>query len=257
MHSPSPTSSRLREFAEAPGAFLHAAPGVEIVDRSRYHAVVVGGGRYVNASRLRFEPAEAAEVLVEVHALAPTGIASWLTPSRVLADALRQAGARDPEPPLEPSFTALATDREPPHVDGVDVKRGETFDDFLAGLEIQPASGGYSAEAAARRRAEAAETYARRRKRPGGEWLAFIDGEPVAWAGAVAGTLGLFLEGGATLPAARGRGAYRALVRARWDDAVARGTPALVVHAQETSRPILERCGFDVVCTMYELESAP
>jgi len=25
--------------------------------------------------------------------------------------------------------------------------------------------------------------------------------------------------------------------------------------AQETSRPILERCGFDVVCTMYELES--
>ena len=35
-----------------------------------------------------------------------------------------------------------------------------------------------------------------------------------------------------TLPDARGRGAYRALVRARWDDAVRRGTPALVVHAE-------------------------
>ena len=53
------------------------------------------------------------------------------------------------------------------------------------------------------------------------------------------------------------RGLYRALVRARWDYAAELGTPALVVHAQETSRSILERCGFEVVCTMYELESDP
>ena len=45
--------------------------------------------------------------------------------------------------------------------------------------------------------------------------------------------------------------------RARWDEAAARGTPALVVQAQETSRPILERCGFEVVCTMYEVEHDP
>ena len=37
---------------------------------------------------------------------------------------------------------------------------------------------------------------------------------------------------------------YRALVRARWDDAVAAGQPALVVHAGAMSRPILERLGF-------------
>jgi predicted GNAT family N-acyltransferase len=60
-----------------------------------------------------------------------------------------------------------------------------------------------------------------------------------------------------TLPSARGRGAYRALIAARWDEAVARGTPALAVQAQETSRPILERCGFEVVCTMYEVEHDP
>jgi GNAT superfamily N-acetyltransferase len=257
MRSPSPTSSQLREFAEAPGAFLPAAPGVEVVDDARYHAVVVGGGRYVNASRLRFRPSEAAEALAEVHALAPNGTASWITPSRVLVDALREAGAHDPEPPLEPSFTALATDREPPRVDGVEIRRVEGYDDFLAGLEIQLASGGFSTDAAARRRAEAPETYARRKKRPGGEWLAFLDGEPVAWAGASACTVGLFLEGGATMPAARGRGAYRALVRARWDFAVELGTPLVAVHAQEGSRRILERCGFEVVCTMYELESRP
>jgi len=256
MRSRSPTSSPLRNFAEAPGAFLHATPGAQIFDRGRYHAVVVGGGRYVNASRLRFEPSEAREVLDEVHALAPTGTASWITSSHALATALREEGAHDPEPPLEPAFTALATDREPPRVGDVEVRRVETYDDFLTGLEIELASSGFTDEGAARRRAEAPETYARRRARPGGEWLAFLGGEPVAWAGALAGPVGLFLAGGATLPAARGRGAYRALVRARWDHAVELGTPMLVVHAQDRSRRILERCGFEVVCTMYELESS-
>jgi len=192
-----------------------------------------------------------------VHALAPRAIGSWITPSRELVEALRAAGARDPEPPLLPSFTALATDQEPSPVEGVLVRRVETYADFLIGLEIMLAASDFGEEGAAGQRAEAQETYARRRARRGGEWLAHVDGEPVAWAGAVAGPRGLLLAGGATLPAARGRGAYRALVRARWDDAVARGTPALVVHAQQTSRPILERCGFQVVCTMYELESDP
>jgi predicted GNAT superfamily acetyltransferase len=54
---------------------------------------------------------------------------------------------------------------------------------------------------------------------------------------------------------ARGRGAYRALVRARWDDAVARGTPALVTEAlPDTSYPILKRVGFVDVCTIRRLE---
>ena len=54
--------------------------------------------------------------------------------------------------------------------------------------------------------------------------------------------------GGATLPEARGRGVYRALVAARWEDAVARGTPALVTQAGAQSRPILARLGFRELC---------
>jgi predicted N-acetyltransferase YhbS len=55
----------------------------------------------------------------------------------------------------------------------------------------------------------------------------------------------LWLAGGATLPSFRGRGIYRALVRARWDDAVRLGADALVVIANvDTSYPILERLGF-------------
>jgi hypothetical protein len=51
----------------------------------------------------------------------------------------------------------------------------------------------------------------------------------------------------------RGRGIYRALVRARWDEAVRRGTPALVVQAGRMSKPILERLGFETVCEMHAL----
>jgi hypothetical protein len=46
-------------------------------------------------------------------------------------------------------------------------------------------------------------------------------------------------------------------LRARWDEAVRLGAPALVVHAQETSRPILERCGFERVAILHELASGP
>jgi GNAT superfamily N-acetyltransferase len=228
-----------------------------VFDRERYYAAVVAGGKYVNATRLRFSPAEAQEVFDEVRALAPKAIGSWITSSRELADALREAGARDPEPPLVPAFTALATEREPAAVDGVEVLKVETFEDSLRGLDVDLSSSGHTEDSAARRRAEAQERYARTHARPGGEWLALQDGVVVAFASAIAGPRGLYLAGGATLPEARGRGCYRALVRARWDFAVARGTPALVVHAGEASRPILERCGFERVCTMYELESRP
>jgi predicted acetyltransferase len=60
-----------------------------------------------------------------------------------------------------------------------------------------------------------------------------------------------------TLAEARGRGAYRALVRERWDEAVRRGTPALVVHAEEPSRRILERIGFERAAAIVELVSDP
>jgi len=66
---------------------------------------------------------------------------------------------------------------------------------------------------------------------------------------------GVALMGGAVLPEARGRGLYRALVRARWDDAVERGTPALAVMANpDTSYPILRRLGFEDVCVVRRLE---
>ena len=63
----------------------------------------------------------------------------------------------------------------------------------------------------------------------------------------------MILFGGATLPAARGRGAYRALVAARAAEAEKRGTPTLVTHAGQMSRPILERLGFEPVARIDRL----
>jgi hypothetical protein len=86
-------------------------------------------------------------------------------------------------------------------------------------------------------------------------FLAEIDGRPAATAMSIPSERGVLLIAGSTAAWARGRGLYRGLVRARWDDAVARGTPGLVVMANpETSYPILKRLGFEDVCTVRRLE---
>ena len=55
--------------------------------------------------------------------------------------------------------------------------------------------------------------------------------------------------GGATLPAWRGRGIYRALVAHRANLAAERGRHYIEVDASDDSRPILERLGFVAVTT--------
>jgi len=83
---------------------------------------------------------------------------------------------------------------------------------------------------------------------------AWLDGRLVGGGRSICTPRGVLLSGGGTLPTVRGRGVYRALVRARWDDAASRGTPALAVQAGALSQPILERLGFEKVCTFHRLE---
>lgn len=138
---------------------------------------------------------------------------------------------------------------EPPETgatDGVGVRMIESRADFDASDEIMSAGFGVTEEEHAALVASAAGRYAAYlRRRDYLRFLARVDGEPVAAAAANACELGLFLGGAATVPGARGRGAYRALVRARWDEAVRRGTPALVIQAGAMSGPILTRIGFE------------
>ena len=86
-----------------------------------------------------------------------------------------------------------------------------------------------------------------RRRAEEATFLALIDGRPVASGSILFCPFAGFLSGAATLPDARGRGVFRALVRARWEEAERRGTPALVVGAGAMSRPILAQIGFRLV----------
>jgi GNAT superfamily N-acetyltransferase len=80
-------------------------------------------------------------------------------------------------------------------------------------------------------------------------YLARIDGRAVATADItwLADERAVFMGGALTLPEWRGRGAYRALVHARWRDATAAGRPLLVTQSEPMSQPILLRLGFEVV----------
>lgn len=79
--------------------------------------------------------------------------------------------------------------------------------------------------------------------------VVFVDGEPVSCGRVDLPSQGEFagLFGGATLPAFRGRGLYRATVAARAQIARAHGYRWLYVDALPTSRPILERLGFEQI----------
>jgi GNAT superfamily N-acetyltransferase len=160
-----------------------------------------------------------------------------------LADRLLADGARR-EPGM---LTAMVLDHEPPPgPDDIAVRRVMGFEDFVLSQEITIAGFGFSPEEAAAERAAYEASWAHWRTEPDRTlFLAVLEGRAIAEAGMAPTIPGPFvLSGGATLPDARGRGAYRALVRARWEEAVRRGTPALVVQASPMSRPILERSGF-------------
>lgn len=215
-----------------------------VVDDQRFHLTVSADGRNATVCRIRTD--DVADVFREVREHAPQARMIWITDGNREAE-LRALGCRDQDPPLTSHIAALATVKPPPAVHGIEVRRVESYDDFRVAMEV--ANAGWETNVTG----DPAARWERHRERPGGDWVAVLDGEPAAYAGAIAGPHGLFLTGGVTLRRARGRGAYRALVRARWEEAVRRGTPALVVHAEEASRRVLERIGFERVGDVVEL----
>jgi hypothetical protein len=139
---------------------------------------------------------------------------------------------------------------------GIDVRRVESFEDFAAAREVQ-----WDAFAIPDERREVQRPHMRNEFDEAIEhgtpltFLATLDGKPAATGMALPSERGVFLIAGSTATWARGRGLYRALVRARWDYAFERGTPALVTEALiGTSYPILRRLGFAEVCTIRRFE---
>jgi|HubBroStandDraft_6_1064221.scaffolds.fasta_scaffold771700_2 GNAT superfamily N-acetyltransferase len=202
--------------------------------------------------RLRLAPGEVEAAVAEVRALFLSRgrrVLTWeIGPSSAPPDLVDRLLALGMVPDDEPEVAGMVLVKPPVETPGgVTVRPIETFEAFRAHALIYRRCFGRGAPPPDDD--EIAKEYERRRGREPRlvRYLAYVDGAPIAGADALYLDHAVVLCGGATLPEARGRGAYRALVQARWDEAVARGTPALVVQAGSMSRPILERLGFEEV----------
>jgi len=253
----------LRNLAEDPDFYLLPPEEGERIADERFCLLIASERRRADVCRLRLseEPRlledAVEEILDRVRGITTVvwNVGSSAQPADLPAR-LRALGLREPDPPLDAVAAAMILTEEPVSVDDVEVRRIETFDDHLIGLEILLAADTWSAEARAGKRARAEKTFELQRRRGDLQWLACLDGTPVAWAAAERASPGLFLAGGATLPEARGHGCYRALVRARWDEAVRLGLPGLAVQAQyASSAPILRGLGFVEAATIHTLQS--
>jgi hypothetical protein len=151
-------------------------------------------------------------------------------------------------PDEEPFAVGMVLTQEPPEPPpGVTARAVETFEEYRAAAVIQRRAFGMSEEDMEREAERDAERWESREESASVTFLAWVEGRPAAAATGTYADAGAILFGGGTLPDARGRGAYRALVRARWDEAARRGKPALVTQAGRMSRPILRRLGFQEV----------
>ncbi len=235
------------EIAENANTYTPLGPNDERIVTDRY-VLWMGLGYSPSANvaqRFRFEPGELDEVRAEIHGhLHERGRPSctWEVGTHARPDDLVRRllalGLVDDEP--TPLAVGMVLAGPPaPMPPGIEVRPVRTNDDYFAAEQIAAIAFG------------AKEAPIRRRYEPDPNrtiYLAYVDGKPVGRGSASFGEHGVTLFGGSTLPGARGRGAYRALVAARWSDAVARGTPVLVTQASPMSRPILAGLGFREVC---------
>lgn len=251
----------LAEYAESPSVFSIWPPEFRRVLTERYCLVLGPSPYFSEVQRPRL--GEAVEVgVAEVRALVRESghlrtvwwIGDSATPTD-LHERLRALGFGDPADRVG-ELVALAIAAEPEFgPTDVDVRRADTLAEFVAAREIMWEVFETPPERREAEREHLEEDFrAEQELRSTVTFVAYLHGRPVSVGRAAYCGRGGLLFAGATLPEARGRGAYRALVRARWDEAVRRGTPALVTQAVPASEPILRRLGFHEVTRLRRLE---
>ena len=244
----------LREVAEYPNSFGPLGPGDEQIDTERYTLWMGAGASWNTVQRQRFPVARLDEVIEEVRAtLRERGRTKtqWEVGSSApagLVDALLERGLVYDKDPY--AVALVLTHEPPPGPPSAVARRVETFDDLVAACEVQWEAFESSPEEIEEARALLESRW---RDSPIVRHAVWLDGDLVSTGTAAPTTHGLLLYGGATLSRARGRGAYRALVRARWAHAVSRDTPVLITQGGSMSRPILERLGFEPVGHVHML----
>lgn len=220
---------------------MRPAPGLRRLVTAPYTITAEAGHAWTAVERLRLRADEVEGAVAAVDAFmreAGTLRASWWVCERSTPDDLEQRLLAAGCSVVDDDYlhAAMVLTREPPAVQGVEARLLETTAERLEALAVQQAVFGVDVTSEP-------------------EYAAWIDGRIAAVGRTIWTRVGGYLVGGATAEWARGRGAYRAVVRARWDEAVRRGTPALAVGAGPMSKPILERLGFEQVLQFRRLES--
>jgi hypothetical protein len=247
-------SEDVRRFAEDPAAYGALDPGFERVQTPRYCLLFGPVHTFTSVSRLRLDPEDVAAVLHEVRAtVAERGhrealwrVGSSATPSDLVDLLIAHGLVPDEREGSEPHATAMVlADEPPPGPSGVVARRVADLDEYLLANHVIDRA--FGTDISSTWNAIADERFATERALDGDRtYLAWLDGEAVGVARArfAADCPAVLMIGGGVIPHARRRGVYRSLVRARWDDAVAAGTPALCTQAGRMSRPALEPLGF-------------
>lgn len=254
----------LEDVAEAPLAWVEPETG-GIVDRTdpRFvlqHSPVSGSPEFGSVLQVRLDHVEDVDRAIadarrwfrqNGRARSSWQVRESMNPPG-LVEALLSRGMRR-HPTEENGYAAMAADASPRgewigHV----VRRAETAEEHMIGVDILIEVFGLSDADATDMRRRVADP--RGRPKQVSTYLAYLDGRPAA-----RGTV-LFTPGGdgalfagATLPWARGRGLHKALVAARFQEAVQRGGRGVVVLAGSASRPGFEQLGFRFVDTITVL----
>ncbi|MFL6043372.1 MAG: hypothetical protein ACJ740_18470 [Gaiellales bacterium] len=245
----------LREIAEYPNSFGPLGPKDERIETDRYTLCMASGKNWNTVQRQRMRADEIDDVLAEVRSLlrergrpkTQWEVGSSAEPPDLVERLLERGLTWD----KDPHAVALVLTREPPPPPpGIVARRVETFEEYSAANAVQWEAFGMPVEDVEENRAQLPERYAETVNVMHAAWL---DGEIVSAGTAAPTEHGLLLYGGATLERARGRGAYRAVLHARWEEAVQNGTPALITQGGSMSRPILERLGFERVGEIHML----
>ena len=245
----------LREIAEYPNSFGPLGPNSERIETDRYTLCMGPGKTWNTVQRQRMRLDEIDHVLDETRSLlrerGRTKTQWEVGSSAVPPDLVEQLLERGLIWDKEPYAVALVLTAEPSAPPSeIVARRVETFDEFAAANAVQWVAFGMPENEIEEARALLPKTWQDTVNVMHAAWL---DDELVSAGTSAPTEHGLLLYGGATAPHARGRGAYRALLHARWQEAVANGTPALITQGGSMSRPILERLGFERVGEIHML----
>jgi GNAT superfamily N-acetyltransferase len=231
----------LAELAESTAAYLRPQPRYDKLVTESY--TYIGGPN--NAWILQIDEPDVEWARAETRrrglTLAEWWV-GWSTPPAIAGALLGHGLVPDEEPVL----TGMTCTAEPPAEPQIDVRRLETAEQYLAAIAVDWEVWNVAEPERERRRATEVERFDE--NQTAGtvhNWAAYVDETPVGFGRAIDMDDGAALMGGAVLPSARGRGIYRALVHARWQHAVDRGAPLLVVQAGRMSAPVLAGLGFE------------